>query len=205
MIQRKMCEILVKHLYPFDWPRFFLRRLCLTYRIDPKVITGFNDAHVFDSVIIKLRRTRPVLVVCWLRWMLNSLPTSSRLHDNGFSACPCCGDVCDDIRHLISCDTVFKIAVSCIRRRGGMPFARPSSDNVFLGAINDTPRPFSFPMHVCLRLGLCDHLYVNFLHRLQLLYIVQYIFTAARRSASSVPLSQSHLQSLGFAAVATLS
>ena len=58
----------------------------------------------------RLRRLRPVLVTYWLRWSLNSLPASSRLHDNGLSNCHFSSSIACDALYLIACERPFCLA-----------------------------------------------------------------------------------------------
>ena len=169
---------------------------------------------VFTSLVTYLRGVRPVLVCSWLRWALNSLPTSSRLHDSGFSRRRFCNGLSDNIRHVIECEAPFRVAAVVIgsrRRRGwsgdsligGMPSFGLASESALFGQINDTPAPISFTQHVCERLGLRCNSLVSFRARLELLFLVQHMFCQSRRAAG-VGIDVCRLQDLANAAWSSL-
>ena len=148
---------------------------------------GVDIAPAALSVVSRLAtQIKPVLTLCFLRWALNSIPTASRLHDNGFNACPFCGE--PDIRssHLIVCHGVWHSAVerclSCIDR-----IRVPVSESNALCISLATPPTAS--MFVSARLGL-DVLSISELKlRWQVLYLIQYAFISLRSRCRSLNLS----------------
>ena len=142
---------------------------------------------IFQDLEKQLRRLRPVLVSCWLRWSLNSLPTAGRLHDNGFSVCPfCCSSACD-ASHLIACERPFRLAHRLLGtfdpcKDLSHPYKQVQSQNNFCSLL--VPKPFPFSLHILIRLGaLSPDLEMTSLA----LYLVQYSFTSLRRSCHCVP------------------
>ena len=100
----------VQSFYPFSWHDFLVRRLRLTF----SVLADFPPSRVgkmLEFALSRFRHLRPVLVSAWLRFALNSLPTSRRLHDGKDSRCPWCGLDDVDCQHILQCND-FEITLS---------------------------------------------------------------------------------------------
>ena len=75
-------------LYPFDWIEFLCRRARQTF---PNICMSELDLRASMLYIVSLLKDqRPVLSLAWLRFILHSVPTYVRLHDEGYPHCPWC-------------------------------------------------------------------------------------------------------------------
>ena len=227
--QTQVCSALVRHMFPFSWEQFLRRRVVVTYHY----LAGnlFIPQVRFDIIILWLRSIRPVLVVSFLRWILNSLPTSGRIHDGLYCRCPVCGHDSDHISHLIDCNALFKHAASALISRGflrmrmhdvhilrdGMPFVGCSSESVLLGVYrsNDSPPIRRDALYAFNRLGLMELDHKWFVARVHVLYVSQLIFIGARKIACDMladhsvdrpiwTVNEQRLSSLAQAAVSSL-
>ena len=95
--QRSYARIVHELYAPHDWANFLARRFHLTFG------TTVQPAE-FENVLKHCVKLRPLLVFSFLRWTLNSLPTASRLHDDGHSSCPFCGSLDAKTSHLAECN-----------------------------------------------------------------------------------------------------
>ena len=196
--QREVTECIVRHVYPFSWVQFLRRRVALTYKI---TVAGVLEDEQVERILLFVRGTRPVLKVCWLRFCLNSIPTSCRLHDDGCSYCPVCGNSSDHIAHVVQCQNLFHIALSVLTSRykrnltgslrdGGSPFASGLGVMDLPLSFNNETTPISFREHVLRVLGFRSSSQADFKLVVELLYVVQYVFIACRRHSSA---DNSHL------------
>lgn len=96
-------------LYPFDWIEFLSRRVRQTF---PGICMDVTTLRARMTYILSLLQgQRPALSFAWLRFVIHSVPTLPRLHDDGFPHCPWC-DVCNiDVSHVLCCPE-FETAVS---------------------------------------------------------------------------------------------
>ena len=165
-----------------------MRRVSLTYNILLDV--GGDRANICRTITL-LRRSRPVLICTWIRFALNSLPTSSRIHDHLLSSCPACANSSDHVRHIMSCWMLFSCAWNVLISR--RPFVRRACNINGCGAhlfglaaechlhCNTETSPLTYRVHVLRRLDLYAKSVAHFEHCLELQFVVQQIFIAARR------------------------
>ena len=144
--QRQLCETLSKHVLPFDWADFLIRRISMTYHICmnplPPPVTDIRLC--VQNAISKLQRCRPALKYAFLRFCVHSLPTQMRLHDSSSAVCPICGDTFADISHVVSCRDLLQVASHSAAKHmfdGGPKFVSGLRDQLCSGLymINDTP------------------------------------------------------------------
>ena len=90
------------YLYPFDRVKFLALRLRRTF---PQLQISEQDLlRSLAYIVVRLGKQRPVVTTAWLRFALHSLPTSHRLHDDGYAGCPWCGYADVDVPHIASCE-----------------------------------------------------------------------------------------------------
>ena len=164
-------------MYSFQWEDFLQRRLIMTYPSLAVICTSFN----FRGLVKELTQLRPILTFAVLRWWLNSIPTHTRLHDDGFNLCPfcCCHD--DVLPHVLIC---CKVNQDLYFLMDG-PFPAPPWEvqSVQLGI---TPAGRSF-----------TEISKN-------LFCFQFIFMSLRRAATGSPPSNDLLRDLYAAALVQL-
>lgn len=90
-----------EHFYPFDWVSFLCTRIRNT--LPQLKLSEEAVATSLSFSAVTLGRQRQVLTSAWLRFVLHSIPTRRRLHDQGIYHFPWCLHHDADIRHVSSC------------------------------------------------------------------------------------------------------
>ena len=99
--QRQALTFFAEVLYPFDWVEFLSRRARLSF---PGI--SIEDSVLRDKITYicsLLRGQRPALSFAWLRFVIHSIPTCCRLHDDGYPRCPWCDARNIGVSHVLSC------------------------------------------------------------------------------------------------------
>ena len=91
----------------FDRAKFLCKRITIA---DTLAVVGRDNLVPLAQLISSLQRVRLVLIVCWIRWVLNRLPTANRLQSGGFADCPYCGEPNVKCDHLLLRFRLFHIA-----------------------------------------------------------------------------------------------
>ena len=204
--QSRLLATIERTCYSFNWITFLQRRIALTYKCH-----RWLSEDVVDSCILQLRKTRPVLVTCWLRWALNSIPTSFRLHDGQHTTCPFCNADDDDITHLLQCGVAYECAFkvlcsrsstaehSAFRSRQASSLFRNFQAGRWVGLAGESILfckneilPLSYNAFVSSRLALDEPRITEFQLRLALLYLLQYTFISLRSRCCAGEVVSSH-------------
>ena len=206
-------------LHPFDWITFLRDRIGRTYKF-ANWDTSRKEID-WQRCIDQVKLCRPVLITCWLRWTLHSIPTSRRLHDGLHGICPFCNTENDDIAHLMGCANAYSHAVQVLCSRANsanvsifrerrashlLSMARPFglAAESFIFDTNEK-LPLSFISCVCARLALHEVELLKVQMRLCLLYLIQYSFIALRsRRCAGEAISDADLTGSMHATYSTL-
>ena len=142
----------------------------------------------------------------FLRWTLNSLPTASRLHDDGHSSCPFCGSLDAKTSHLAECNVGISAVTSF------MYCGQVQTTNVFVPFLSsfvmrrsgradwtciassftketDHPHPLPFSWHLRIFLGMQSQSNSELECYWRRLYLLQQAFTSLRAAEATLDLN----------------